>query len=108
MAYADLRLPQEFFSTGQTRAFKEGDSKPGPVHGTVYGLSVWHNNSSFFSLCFALLLYITVVSAPQETLHRICCLVIVTFMEICLNFKRTKHLALVRGFQITNSSEKFD
>lgn len=42
----------------------------------------------FFVLCFALLFVHITVSAPQETFCRICCLVIVTFMEISLNFKR--------------------
>lgn len=64
--------------------------------------------SSFFVLCFALLFVHITVSAPQETFCRICCLVIVTFMEISLNFKRTKHLSLVTGFQLMNSSEKVD
>lgn len=62
----------------------------------------------FFALCFTLLFVHIILSAPQETFCRICCLVIVTFMEIGLNFKRTKHLSLVTRFQLMNSSEKVD
>lgn len=61
-----------------------------------------------FNIVFCFTSVRIVASVPQETFNRICCLVIVTFMEINLNFKRTKHLSLVTGFKIMNSHEKVD
>lgn len=86
-------------STNQTAAFKK---TPGNV-ATLSGLLFQHIFIAFYfiSVC-------TVASVPQETLNRICCLVIVTFKEINSNFKRTKHLSLVTGFKIMNSHEKVD
>lgn len=96
------------FPIGEKTAFKEGDSKTHPGHGIFVASVSGDSISSFFALCFALLFVHITIPAPQEIFCRICCLVIVTFMEISLNFKRTKHLSLVTGFQLMNSSEKVD
>lgn len=91
---------------GQTAAFTETPGNALCVAllvATLPGILFHH---IFTVFCFTFVH--AVASAPQETLNRICCLVIVTFMEISLNFKRTKHLSLVTGFKIMNSSEKVD